>query len=139
MSGRATSGTSPVPSTRRGTTKGVCVTTSGFTRSARDYVKRSPKRIVLIDGEELARLMVRHGVGVRTRIHYEVRRIDGDYFDQEEFWIVCLSWNEVRARAAAFAEDWKDAAYEKCDTQSFYNAFFDVFGMRRRNVARYEA
>ncbi len=50
-----------------------------------------------------------------------------------------LSWNEVRARAAAFAEDWKEAAYEKGETQSFYNAFFDVFGVRRRNVARYEA
>ena len=50
-----------------------------------------------------------------------------------------LSWNEVRARAAAFAEDWKDAAYEKGETQSFYNAFFDVFEVRRRNVARYEA
>ncbi len=50
-----------------------------------------------------------------------------------------LSWNEIRARAAAFAEDWKDAAYEKGETQSFYNAFFDVFGVRRRNVARYEA
>ena len=50
-----------------------------------------------------------------------------------------LSWNEVRARAAAFAEDWNDAAYEKGETQSFYNAFFDVFGVRRRNVARYEA
>ena len=50
-----------------------------------------------------------------------------------------LSWNEVRARAAAFAEDWKDAAYEKGETQSFYNALFDVFGVRRRNVARYEA
>ena len=50
-----------------------------------------------------------------------------------------LSWNEVRARAAAFAEDWKDAAYEKGETQSFYNAFFDSFGVRRRNVARYEA
>ena len=49
-----------------------------------------------------------------------------------------LSWNEVRARAAAFAEDWKDAAYEKGETQSFYNAFFEVFGVRRRNVARYE-
>ncbi len=49
-----------------------------------------------------------------------------------------LSWNEVRVRAAAFAEDWKDAAYEKGETQSFYNAFFDVFGVRRRNVARYE-
>ena len=50
-----------------------------------------------------------------------------------------LSWNEVRVRAAAFAEDWKDAAYEKGETQSFYNAFFHVFGVRRRNVARYEA
>ncbi len=50
-----------------------------------------------------------------------------------------LSWNEVRARAAIFAEDWKDAAWEKGETQSFYNAFFEVFGVRRRNVARYEA
>ncbi len=50
-----------------------------------------------------------------------------------------LSWNEVRARAAAFAENWKNAAYEKGETQSFYNDFFDVFGVRRRNVARYEA
>ena len=49
-----------------------------------------------------------------------------------------LSWNEVRARAAGFAKDWKDAAYEKGETQSFYNAFFDVFGVRRQSVARYE-
>ena len=49
-----------------------------------------------------------------------------------------LSWNEVRARAAAFAEAWKDAAYEKGETQSFYNDFFDVFGVQRRTVARYE-
>ena len=49
-----------------------------------------------------------------------------------------LSWNEVRSRAAAFAEDWKDAAYEKGETQSFYNEFFEVFGKRRREVARYE-
>ena len=50
-----------------------------------------------------------------------------------------LSWNEVRARAAVFAVDWKDAAYEKGETQSFYNAFFRVFGVQRRSVARYEA
>ena len=49
-----------------------------------------------------------------------------------------LSWNEVRARAAVFAEDWKDASYEKGETQSFYNAFFEVFGVRRQSVARYE-
>ena len=66
-----------------GTTKGVFVTTGGFTRAAKDYVARSPKRIVLIDGAELARLMVRHGIGVRTRILHEIKRIDEDYFDQE--------------------------------------------------------
>jgi len=66
-----------------GTTKGVFVTTSGFTNAAKDYVARSPKRIVLIDGAELARLMVRHGVGVRTRVRHEIKRIDEDYFVQE--------------------------------------------------------
>ena len=66
-----------------GTTKGVFVTTAGFTRAARDYVARSPKRIVLIDGRELARLMAQHGVGVRTRVRHEIKRIDEDYFDQE--------------------------------------------------------
>ncbi len=49
-----------------------------------------------------------------------------------------LSWNEVRVRAASFAEDWRDAAYEKGETQSFYNDFFEVFDVRRRSVARYE-
>ncbi len=50
-----------------------------------------------------------------------------------------LSRNEIRVRAAAFAEDWKNAAYEKGATQSFYNEFFGVLGVQRRNVARYEA
>ena len=66
-----------------GTTKGVFVTTADFTHAAWDYVARSPKRIVLIDGAELARLMVQHGIGVRTRVRHEIKRIDEDYFDQE--------------------------------------------------------
>ena len=49
-----------------------------------------------------------------------------------------LSWNEMRARAANFAGEWQNAAYEKGETQSFYNAFFEIFGVRRRTVARYE-
>ena len=65
-----------------GTTKGVFVNTASFTRAAQDYVKRSPKRIILIDGAELARLLVKHGIGVRTHDRYEVKRIDEDYFDQ---------------------------------------------------------
>ena len=68
-----------------GTNKGVFVTTASFTAKAREYVQLSPKRIILIDGPELARLMVAHGVGVRTRIHHVVKRIDEDYFEQEAF------------------------------------------------------
>ena len=49
-----------------------------------------------------------------------------------------LSWNEIRARAAEFTREWADAAYEKGETQSFYNEFFEIFGVRRRTVARYE-
>ena len=49
-----------------------------------------------------------------------------------------LSWNEIRARAADFAREWADETYEKGETQSFYNEFFDIFGVRRRTVARYE-
>ena len=49
-----------------------------------------------------------------------------------------LSWNEIRARAAEFTREWADAAYEKGETQSFYNAFFEIFGVQRRTVARYE-
>ena len=63
------------------TTKGVFVTTANFTKSAKDYVKRSPKRIILINGTELARLMVQYGVGVRTRETYHLQRIDEDYFE----------------------------------------------------------
>ena len=49
-----------------------------------------------------------------------------------------LSWNEIRARAAEFARNWAGASYEKGETQSFYNDFFEVFGVKRRSVARYE-
>ena len=49
-----------------------------------------------------------------------------------------LSWNEIRARAARFADEWKDARYEKGETQSFYNDLFEVFGVKRRRVASFE-
>jgi len=63
-----------------GTTKGVFVTTSSFAASAKEYVRVSPKRIVLIDGPELARLLVTHDVGVRTKTLHKIKRIDEDYF-----------------------------------------------------------
>lgn len=49
-----------------------------------------------------------------------------------------LSWNLIRANAARFADDWKDAKYERGETQSFYNEFFEVFGVKRRKVASFE-
>lgn len=49
-----------------------------------------------------------------------------------------LSWNEIRVRAARFAEEWKDAHYERGESQTFYNEFFEVFGVTRRRVATFE-
>jgi restriction system protein len=61
--------------------KGVLITTSDFTKEARDYVTRIEKKIVLISGEDLAELMIRFGLGVTTRAEYSVRAVDGDYFE----------------------------------------------------------
>ena len=49
-----------------------------------------------------------------------------------------FSTNEILIRAAKFVEEWKDAHYEKGETQSFYNDFFEIFGKKRRDVATYE-
>jgi hypothetical protein len=49
-----------------------------------------------------------------------------------------LGWDEIKRRAKAFSEEWKDAHYEKGETQSFYNDFFEIFGIKRRSVADYE-
>lgn len=49
-----------------------------------------------------------------------------------------LSWNEIRAKAARFADDWRGRGYERGDTQTFYNEFFEVFGLSRKRVAGYE-
>lgn len=49
-----------------------------------------------------------------------------------------LSWNEIRARAAAFARDWEGEGYEKGQTQLFYRDFFEVFGVPVRRVASFE-
>lgn len=61
--------------------KGVFVTTSFFTASARDTVEYLSKRIVLIDGGQLTRLMIRHNVGCRIEESLHVRKIDEDFFE----------------------------------------------------------
>lgn len=64
-----------------GAMKGVLVTTASFSRDAIDYADRVLKRIILIDGDQLTRLLIEHGVGVRTSSVYEVKRVDEDYFE----------------------------------------------------------
>jgi restriction system protein len=66
-----------------GATKGVFVTTSTFSQPARDFVKHLSQRVILIDGKELADLMIEHGVGVRSYRTVEFKRLDEDFFGEE--------------------------------------------------------
>lgn len=65
----------------RGATKGVFVTTSHFAPAAIQYAQRSPKRLILIDGGQLTRLLVKYGVAVRGYRVLGLQKIDADYFD----------------------------------------------------------
>ena len=49
-----------------------------------------------------------------------------------------LSWNEIRHRAIAFSREWQGETREAAERQSFWNDFFNVFGVRRRTVATFE-
>jgi restriction system protein len=61
--------------------KGLFVTTSAFSSSARETAEFLSKRIVLIDGEQLSRLMIRHDVGCRVEEVLAIKKIDEDFFD----------------------------------------------------------
>jgi restriction system protein len=60
--------------------KGVFITTSRFSRDAIDYVNMIEKRVVLIDGMQLAELMIRYDLGVTVKDTYQVKSLDTDYF-----------------------------------------------------------
>lgn len=67
-----------------GASKGIFITTSTFSKEAKEYVKAiNTKNIVLIDGMQLAQYMIEFNVGVSTEIIYEVKKIDTDYFIEE--------------------------------------------------------
>jgi len=63
--------------------KGVFITTSSFSEGAVEYARTIENKIILIDGETLAALMVEHGVGVALSNVYEVKRLDTDYFEED--------------------------------------------------------
>lgn len=69
--------------TRQRARKGVFITTSDFSMGARDAALGLDIKVVLIDGVELARLMVEHNLGVSVKQVYEVKQLDSDYFAEE--------------------------------------------------------
>jgi restriction system protein len=66
---------------RHKATKGLFVTTSSFSPSAIETAQYLSKRIVLIDGEQLAKLMIRYNVGCRVEDTFEIKKIDEDFFE----------------------------------------------------------
>ncbi len=62
--------------------KGVFITTSSYTADAADYATRIDTKVVLIDGQQLAGLMIDFDVGVASAASYVVKRIDSDYFEE---------------------------------------------------------
>ena len=66
--------------------KGVFITTSGYTKDAEDYAKglNAPTKVILIDGDQLSELMIEHNLGVSVKKTYEIKKIDSDYFSEEE-------------------------------------------------------
>lgn len=63
-------------------TKGVFLTTASFTKEAIDFISKVQSRVVLIDGQKLANLMIDYGIGVSTRMNYEIKKLDTDYFGE---------------------------------------------------------
>ena len=66
------------------------ITTSQFTKEAKEYVKIIEKRIILIDGDKLTQLMIDFGVGVSEIQTYILQKVDSDYFD-EDIWYTLSS------------------------------------------------
>ena len=64
--------------------KGVFITTSDFSKEAEDYASKIDNKIILIDGEMLWNLMIDFGIGVSTIATFEIKRIDHDYFDEDD-------------------------------------------------------
>jgi restriction system protein len=67
----------------QGAKKGIFITTSNFTKEALEYTPRNETKIVLIDGQQLAQLMIDYNLGCTLQQSYEIKKIDSDYFDEQ--------------------------------------------------------
>jgi restriction system protein len=63
--------------------KGIFITTSDFSREAEEYAAKIENKIVLIDGEQLAQLLIDHNIGVTPVSNFEIKKIDSDYFTEQ--------------------------------------------------------
>lgn len=65
-------------------TRGAFITTSSFTKSAREWARHYPHAtLVLVDGDRLTKLMIQHDLGVSTERTYRMKHIDADYFGED--------------------------------------------------------
>lgn len=64
-----------------GASRGVFLTTSDFSSGARDYAQKVPSRVILVDGTQLASLMITYRVGVQEKQKFSAVQLDGDYFE----------------------------------------------------------
>jgi len=66
-----------------GVQKGVFITKSKFPKDTQEIITKTPKNIILIDGDKLADLMIDYNVGVSLEKVYEIKKIDSDFFIEE--------------------------------------------------------
>ena len=66
----------------QGAKKGIFISPSSFTKEALEYVPRNETKIVLIDEQRLAQLMVDYNIGATTQATYKLKKIDSDYFEE---------------------------------------------------------
>lgn len=67
----------------QGAKKGIFITTSDFSKEALDYAPKNETKIVLLDGKQLAQLMIDYNLGVTVQQVYELKKIDSDYFEDD--------------------------------------------------------
>ena len=88
--------------------KGVLITTSTFSQDAREFVRRLPIKIVLIDGKRLAELMIGHDVGVAVTKEYQIKRLDQDFLKANEG---CTLLRRMRIRQSSSGGEKQTVAF----------------------------
>lgn len=67
----------------QGAKKGIFITASSFTREALEYTPKNETKIIMLDGNQLANLMIEYNLGVSIQQSYEIKKLDSDYFGDD--------------------------------------------------------